>query len=54
MLRRTFSRSLIALSLGLTFGQAAVAQTYPSRPITMVVPWAPVAAPMPRHASWLR
>jgi len=39
MLRRTFSRSLIALSLGLTFGQAAVAQTYPSRPITMVVPW---------------
>ena len=39
MLRRTFSRSLIALSLGLTFGHAAVAQTYPSRPITMVVPW---------------
>ncbi len=39
MLRRTFSRSLIALSLGLTFGHTAVAQTYPSRPITMVVPW---------------
>ena len=39
MLRRTFSRSLIALSLGLTFGHATVAQTYPSRPITMVVPW---------------
>ena len=39
MLRRTFSRSLIALSLGLTLGHAAVAQTYPSRPITMVVPW---------------
>jgi tripartite-type tricarboxylate transporter receptor subunit TctC len=39
MMRRTFSRSLLALSLGLTFGHAAVAQTYPSRPITMVVPW---------------
>ena len=39
MLRRTFSRSLIDLSLGLTFGHTAVAQTYPSRPITMVVPW---------------
>lgn len=39
MLRRTFSRSLIALSLGLTFGHTALAQTYPSRPITMVVPW---------------
>lgn len=39
MMRRTFSRSLIALSMGLTFGHAAVAQTYPSRPITMVVPW---------------
>ena len=39
MMRRTFSRSLVALSLGLTFGHAAVAQTYPSRPITMVVPW---------------
>jgi tripartite-type tricarboxylate transporter receptor subunit TctC len=39
MMRRTFSRSLVALSLGLTFGHAAVAQNYPSRPITMVVPW---------------
>ena len=39
MMRRTFSRSLLALSLGLTFGHAAVAQNYPSRPITMVVPW---------------
>jgi tripartite-type tricarboxylate transporter receptor subunit TctC len=39
MMRRTFSRSLLALGLGLTFGHAAVAQTYPSRPITMVVPW---------------
>ena len=39
MMRRTFSRSLLALGLGLTFGHADVAQTYPSRPITMVVPW---------------
>jgi len=39
MMRRTFSRSLLALGLGLTFGHSAVAQTYPSRPITMVVPW---------------
>ena len=39
MMRRTFSRSLVALSLGLAFGHAAVAQNYPSRPITMVVPW---------------
>jgi len=39
MTRRVFSKSLLALSLGLTLVGSAVAQTYPSRPITMVVPW---------------
>ena len=39
MTRRVFSKSLLALSLGLTLVGSAVAQSYPSRPITMVVPW---------------
>ena len=39
MTRRVFSKSLRALSLGLTLVGSAVAQSYPSRPITMVVPW---------------
>ena len=39
MTRRVFSKSLLALSLGLTLIGSAVAQSYPSRPITMVVPW---------------
>jgi len=39
MTRRVFSKSLLALSLGLTLVVSAVAQSYPSRPITMVVPW---------------
>ena len=39
MTRRVFSKSLLALSLGLTLVGSAVAQGYPSRPITMVVPW---------------
>ena len=39
MTRRVFSKSLLALSLGLTLMGSAVAQSYPSRPITMVVPW---------------
>jgi tripartite-type tricarboxylate transporter receptor subunit TctC len=39
MTRRVFSKSLLALSLGLTLVGSAFAQSYPSRPITMVVPW---------------
>ena len=39
MTRRVFSKSLLALSLGLTLVGSAVAQSYPTRPITMVVPW---------------
>lgn len=39
MMRRIFSRSLLALGLGLGYAQLALAQNYPSRPITMVVPW---------------
>ena len=39
MMRRNFSRSLVALCLGLGCATVAVAQNYPSRPITMVVPW---------------
>jgi len=39
MTRRVFSKSLLALSLGLTLMGSAIAQSYPSRPITMVVPW---------------
>ena len=39
MMRRNFSRSLVALGLGLGCATVAVAQNYPSRPITMVVPW---------------
>jgi len=39
MTRRVFSKSLLALSLGLTLVGSAVAQSYQSRPITMVVPW---------------
>ena len=39
MTRRVFSKSLLALSLGLTLLGSAVAQSYPTRPITMVVPW---------------
>jgi len=39
MTRRVFSKSLLALSLGLTLVGSALAQSYPSRPITMVVPW---------------
>ncbi len=39
MTRRVFSKSLLALSLGLTLVGSAMAQSYPSRPITMVVPW---------------
>ena len=39
MLRRIFSRSMIALGLGLACAHVAVAQNYPTRPITMVVPW---------------
>jgi tripartite-type tricarboxylate transporter receptor subunit TctC len=39
MTRRVFSKSLLALSLGLTLVGSAIAQSYPSRPITMVVPW---------------
>ena len=39
MTRRVFSKSLLALSLGLTLVSSAIAQSYPSRPITMVVPW---------------
>jgi len=39
MTRRVFPKSLLALSLGLTLVGSAVAQSYPSRPITMVVPW---------------
>ncbi len=39
MMRRIFSRSMIALGLGLACAHVAVAQNYPSRPITMVVPW---------------
>ena len=39
MMRRIFSRSMIALGLGLACAHVAVAQNYPTRPITMVVPW---------------
>ena len=39
MMRRNFSRSLVALCLGLGCATVAVAQNYPSRPITMVGPW---------------
>ncbi len=39
MMRRNFSRSLVALCLGLGCATVSVAQNYPSRPITMVVPW---------------
>ena len=39
MTRRVFSKSLLALLLGLTLVGSAAAQSYPSRPITMVVPW---------------
>ena len=48
MMRRIFSRSMIALGLGLACAHVAVAQNYPTRPITMVVP---VAAQMPRLGS---
>ena len=39
MMRRIFSRSLVALCWGLGCATVALAQNYPSRPITMVVPW---------------
>ena len=39
MTRRVFSKSLLALSLGLTLVGSSIAQSYPTRPITMVVPW---------------
>lgn len=39
MMRRNFSRSLVALCWGLGCATVALAQNYPSRPITMVVPW---------------
>jgi len=52
MTRRVFSKSLLALSLGLTLVGSAVAQTYPSRPITMVVPWGAGAEQTLPPASW--
>src|SRR4030095_12080258 len=37
--RRSFVRAATALALGLLSATAAVAQSYPSRPITVIVPW---------------
>ncbi|MFZ2737520.1 MAG: tripartite tricarboxylate transporter substrate binding protein [Burkholderiaceae bacterium] len=39
MLMKTMFRSLTAITLGLGLLTAALAQNYPTRPITMVVPW---------------
>ncbi len=39
MLMKTMFRSLTAITLGLGLLTAALAQSYPNRPITMVVPW---------------
>ena len=37
--RRSFVRAATAFALGLVSATAAVAQSYPSRPITVIVPW---------------
>ena len=44
---------LAAVALAALAGTPASA-AYPERPITIIVPWAPAAAPTPPRASWPR
>jgi tripartite-type tricarboxylate transporter receptor subunit TctC len=39
MIRRTLMKTLVGTLATLAFGTAAQAQSYPSRPITLIVPW---------------
>ena len=39
MIRRTLIRALTALTASLALAGPALADNYPSRPITLVVPW---------------
>jgi len=51
MIRRTLIRALTALSASLALASPALADNYPSRPITLVVPWGAGVARMPRPVS---
>ena len=44
-------RSLAVLAAGLAFAAGAAQAAWPERPITLIVPWAPAAAPTPLPAS---
>lgn len=53
MIRRTLIRALTALTASLALASPALADNYPTRPITLVVPWGPVVAltPLPESSG---